>query len=577
MANLLSIVINNNFLRVAELTPGRKGTAVNRLLTKEVPRNLVEDGTVRNVREFSEYLTATLRTANIKTKRVVFSLPSDRIMTREVVLPELSEDKLKATIKANASEYFPIDLSDYVLSHFIISRVLREESGDTGEDEQKKKRHKRSQKGETQLRLMVVAAPNDMVQSYYDVAKLCRLKLEAVDYVGNSVFQLTSGQIGEEPCLVIKLDRESTVLTIYNNDVMVLQRHVDFGSSAVISAVSEQERVDYEEAERLLATGELIRDNFDDGDPVTDSLYYLIGNIKRVIEYYVGRNPDTVLEQVYVMGEGSAMTGLDYLLDNQLNLPVETITALKQVIIKDGSDISGREVLKYMDNIGAVLAPVDFVPKTLEQDLRRKLEAKIYRIMILLSLFVALVIVTIPTLRFFNTGMEVMELQNKLSAVEDARPILNNYRQAQSRYDDVKNVQALVRTNNQSLRSFIDIFEQLRPSNVSITSFNCSDGAVSFSALAGGKKTVAKLIQQLNTIANVSEVKVSNLSSSFEGEQETVSFSVTCTLTENGAVIGGTSAGEAAEAMDAQAEAAAAAMDALAGGLETTPEEEAAP
>lgn len=539
MGSLLSIVISNDFMRIAELSVGRRGTVISRLLTKEIPGRMVEDGTIRNVKEFADYLASVLRSANIKTRRVIFSLPSDKILTREVLLPELSEEKLTATIKANASEYFPIDLSEYILSYFTLSKVIDESTEDLGqEDDSKKKKQKKSKKGSVQLRLMVVAAPNNIVQSYFDVARLAKLKLESVDYVGNSVFQLTSNQIGEEACLVIQLDRESTVLTIYYETIMTLQRHVDFGSSVIAQAVAEVKHLEYEEAVRLLEVEELLHDNFEDGDMVTDSLYYLIGNIKRVIEYYTGRNPENPLEQVYVVGDGSMMPGLERLLDNQLHLPVEMVTALKQVIIKENSDIGGRELLKYLANIGAALNPVGFVPKKLEQDLRRKLEAKIYRIMILLALFVALVVMTIPALKFFNTAMDTMDLQNRLSGMEDARPILDNYRQAQSRYEDVKNVQAAVKTNNQSLKKFIDVFEQLRPSNVSITNFSSSDGEVSFSALAAGKKTVAKLIQQLNTIANVTEVKVSNLSSSFEGEQETVSFSVTCKIAEDAAVLG---------------------------------------
>ena len=158
------------------------------------------------------------------------------------------------------------------------------------------------------------------------------------------------------------------------------------------------------------------------------------------------------------------------------------------------------------------------------------MEAKAYRIMILLALFLSVIIITIPAVDFFSEAMETIDLQNRLLTVEDVKPILENYKQAQSRYGDVGQIQAMVRTDNESLSDFITIFEQLRPSNISIQSFSCSEGQVSFSALAEGKKTVARLIQQLNMIANVSEVKVSALSSVFEGDKETVAFSLTCIL-----------------------------------------------
>lgn len=538
MGKLLSIVLTNNHLRIAELSNGRKGVSVHRLLTKEVPESLVSGGMITDARGFSDYLGSTLKYANIKTKRVIFSLPNDRIMSREVVFPEMKEEKLAAALRANASEYFPVELTDYVLSYFTISKIIEddpepEEEEDSDKKPKRRKKagaKKRSGKAKPRLRLMVVAAPNEMVQSYYDAARFARLKLESLDYIGNSVFQLTSNQIGNEPCLVIQLDEEHTVLTIYNEAVMVFQRHLEFGSSSLIQSVMEKENCSQGEAQEILEGRRLVHDNFDDGDELTENLYYLVSNVKRVIEYYTGRNVEHPLELVYLIGEGSRISGLNHLFERQLNLPVERITALKQVSVKESAELSMREVLRYMDNIGAILDPVTLLPKQLEQDIRRKLEAKAYRVMILLALFLSVVIVTFPATSFFNVATDTLDLQNKLLTLEDVKPVLESYKQAKSRYGDVKQVQSLVRTDNESLPDFIKIFEQLRPGNIQIEKFSCEEGQVSITALAQGKKTVARLIQQLSIIANVSEVKVSALKSVFEGERETVSFSLVCTL-----------------------------------------------
>lgn len=558
MGKLLSIIITDNHIKIAELSNGRKGVSVLRLLKKELAGNLIQGGSIRDVKAFAEFLTATLRFANIRTKRVVFSLPSDKIMTREIIMPELEAEKLKAALKVNASEYFPIDLSDYVLAYFPISRLTQEEEEpeedepelktEKGKKKSRKKKQKKNRRGSksSRLRLMVIAAPNEMVQNCYDLARLSHLKLEAVDYIGNSALQLTTGQIGEEPCLVIQLNEEHTVLSIYHDNIMQFQRNVDFGCSSVQQSVMDQRSCGYEEARISLEEENLIHEDFD-GDEVTDSLYYLVSNIKRVIEYYTGRHPDQPLEQVYLMGDGARILGIDRLFEHQLELPLENITALKQVAVKPGTGLSMKEVLGYMENIGAVLAPIDLIPKELEQNIRKRLEAKAYRIMILLSLFASLVIITIPATNFFNTAIDTIDLQNQLLLMEDVKPILENYKQAALRFEDVQQVQSLSRTNNESLRKFITIFEQLRPSNMSIEEFSCSNGEISFSALASGKQTVARLLQQLKTIANVYDVRVSALSSEYEGGLETVSFSVTCRLINEDSLLKGNAAEESRE------------------------------
>lgn len=521
MSKVLSLVINDSHMRLAVLSNGKRCITVSRLLIKEVPEGMLEDGTIRDTRGFSEYLTATLRDADIKVKHVMFSLVSDRIVTREVVLPELNEEKLELTIKANAPEYFPMDLSSSVLAYFPIERILNGEGeNEEGNGTDKKKlcykRHRKSVKSGSQLRLMVLAAPDVMVQSYYDVVSLSHLKLDSIDYTGNSLFRLIAGQIGEMPCLLIRLNSNSGVLTIINHRHMVLQRSVDALNTTVFQAV-------------------------------TDRVYFLISDIRRVMEYYAGRSDDRPLERIYLIGEEAATEGLDIILSSQLNLPVEIITDLKRVCLEDGAELSMGEILGYADNIGAAIAPVDFMPKKIEERMSRKRKAGVYRLTILLALFVSAVLITISATRFFAVGTDVMELKNQLLITEDVKPILKKYKEAELRYADVQAVQKYVRTNNESLSNFITVFEQLRPSNLSITSFSCKEGEINFTALASGKKTVAKLIQQLDRIANVSEVKVSGLSGSFIGDFETVTFSASCRLTNEDVLLQGGTEGTAEE------------------------------
>lgn len=523
MGKLLSIVIHSTYMKIAELSRGRKGIKIHRLVLKKIPEGLVQDGIIRDEQALAGLLSNTIEYESIRTKRVIFSLPSEKIMTREIVLPQMSEEKLKMAIKVNASEYFPIDLSSYVLSHFIISKI-EEKSKTENKKETKKKRHGKLR---AQLRLMIVAAPNEIVQSYYNTARFAGLKVESVDYIGNGTIHLTDGQIGDETCLAVQVNEEDTVLTIYNKNIMVLQRHIGYGSLAVAQAVMETEQCSYEDAVQQLREHSLIHNEFD-GDEITESLFYLLSNIRRMMEYYSGKHGEIPLEQIYMMGNGACIVGLGDLLEHELGIPVKIVTSLKQV--QKNAEIPMCQVLNYMDNIGAAMNPVHFIPRKLEQDIRKQLEIKSYRVIMLLTLFISLVIITVPATEYFAESIETLDLQNKLVAMQDVKLLLEQYRTSSLKREDMEEVQKRVKTNDKSLLTFIEIFEQLRPSKLSIEEFSCVQGQVQISALAENKKTVAKLIQQLNTISNISEVKVSGLSSVFENGQETVSFSLTCHL-----------------------------------------------
>ena len=60
MGKLLSIVLTDNHIRIAELSNGRRGVSVYRLLTKEVPESLVSGRLIVDVPGFAEYLKLKL-------------------------------------------------------------------------------------------------------------------------------------------------------------------------------------------------------------------------------------------------------------------------------------------------------------------------------------------------------------------------------------------------------------------------------------------------------------------------------------------------------------------------------------
>ena len=74
---------------------------------------------------FAGFLKLQLNGANIHVRDCIFTLPADKLMTREVVLPDLADARIRQIIETNAAEYFPINLSDYVLGFYRIAAVRK--------------------------------------------------------------------------------------------------------------------------------------------------------------------------------------------------------------------------------------------------------------------------------------------------------------------------------------------------------------------------------------------------------------------------------------------------------------------
>ena len=79
----------------------------------QTPPEAVMDGEIHDLEAVAAAVKDNLRNAGIKNRKVVFTISSARIATREVILPPIRDNKIKPIIEANASDYFPVDMSNY--------------------------------------------------------------------------------------------------------------------------------------------------------------------------------------------------------------------------------------------------------------------------------------------------------------------------------------------------------------------------------------------------------------------------------------------------------------------------------
>jgi len=165
---VVSIEIGESKTRAAVLNMGKKRQTVSKALIFDTPRAAMEDGYIRDYGLFAEQLLLQFRTAKIKPKNVVFTISSNKVVSREVTITAAKEKLLKSIVDAEVGDYFPMDLSDHIIAYSIIGH----------------------EKGSDQYRLMIYAAPEALIYGYYSVAREMRCNVVAVDF---AVTPFTSG------------------------------------------------------------------------------------------------------------------------------------------------------------------------------------------------------------------------------------------------------------------------------------------------------------------------------------------------------------------------------------------------
>lgn len=509
---VLTVEITNESITIIEVSPSiKKQTNVHNALIFETPEDAYEDGALRDVEKLASAIREQLDANGITNKNVIFILSSSKVVNREVLIPEVKENKVKGIVDANASEYFPVNIEDYVVSHSILEHVVNEDKS-------------------KQLKLMVVAAPLTMVKSYYELGSMLGLNVQSIDYVGNSMLQLIKTQTSATmTTMVIQLGSESTILNIVKGDTLLLQRTVPYGTNAVVTEVMDEKDVDATTAMTLLQNERLITVDFDD-NAATGAFRYLINNIGRVIDYYVTKNPDKPIDDVFLTGDGALIRGIDGLFKIQLNIQTRIMDSLYNVKFDPKIDLKIYNPVYLIAPIGAAFAPMGFRPTEVKtKGSASDADLMKYGVAVLVvGVIVAAASIGVTTVMKNNEQAKQASLNAQIAAIADIDQIISDYDAVVAKYKDIKMMYDQTRTLNENFNMLFDDLEKNQPKEVSIQSFNSSDGGVNIGATAKSLDAIAKFIIQLKKIECIDNAFVPSYTENVDDAgNKTYTFTVT--------------------------------------------------
>lgn len=518
---VLSIEIGNSFTKICEIDYKVKKPKVYKVLTVETPEDVVVDGMLQPTQEYADHLVSALGTNGIRTKRVIFTISSTRVASREVQIPNVKANKIEALVKTNANDYFPVDLTQYEIGHYLAGGLTEE----------------------GKLRVMALAVPKALLNSYYQLAQMCGWEVECFDYSSNSLYQILRDEKSEKVTMMIKIDENSTIVTVLSAGKVLLQRTVAYGvqdaietmiasgAYAVNDPMSAVERFQKKTClNRVLHQGDKLWEEnagrWEDEDAgnvevtaarqkITASLEPLIVGVSRVIDFYDSRNGDTPIERTYVTGLGGSFSGMSKLFTNCLERKVHTLSDMDDKIGMSKAIRSTRPAA-YISCLGAVLAPVGLIDKSQQKAKGMTVVSGTNYTFVSVAVLVLGVILSIAMAvtsltRYFGTVAENVALQARVEELQPAQTVYNEYLSTAAQYDKYKYLYEYTENPNENLVEFINELEQILPDSFYTDSFSSDQTGISMTVNVEGKAAAARTILNIRNMESIEDVQISNI------------------------------------------------------------------
>ena len=520
MAKVLSMEIGYSLIKIIETDFKAKSPKIYRCVNLQTPNGVLNDGELNVTDELVALITDALMANTMKTKQVVFSITSSKIASREVILPNVKENKVATVVRANASDYFPVDISRYEIAYASLGMV--------GEE-----------KETMQRKVMVFAAPQSLLEGYQTLAERCGLTLAAMDYSGNSILQVIKKECGEGIQMVIKIDERSSIITVLEEGQLVLQRSIPYGVDEAVETLIGTHvygELDYKQALELLrrktcvnrmlrarvdiADADEIEDDMDEGEQfalarqqTTNALETLISGIARVVDFYNSRNYGKQIEKTYLTGLGGDFSGLSKLLTNELGMRIVVLTKAEGFNIAKAFRETGFG--GYIACLGAVVAPLGFLPS---KDAGKKEKGSLTLTPLMaVSVLVLCLVISIAwfVIAYLPYRQAVSDNEYYRSQVQSLAqqyvPDYMEYTQTKQAYEYMFAAFGQTRLETQYLVEFIEEMERKMPHAFYISTLRVNATGFSMNATVATKEEAAECIEQLRTFASIAALSVNGI------------------------------------------------------------------
>jgi len=321
--------IGSSAIKLVQLHETKSGVALYKAGSAPTPREAVKAGVVTDPLAVAKAIQSLLEALQVESGQVTAGVAGPTVVVREVPLPVMSDRQLRKSIQWEARNYISFPVEDSVVEFQVTDRPAAGEG--------------------TQMRVMLVAAPRDMVDSQVEAIEVAGLDPVAVEIqpfaMMRGILAANGAHSGEgETTAVLGIGAAYTEITIMKDGAFVLTRMIPIAGDAFTDAIKNALDIDAEEANQLKETAMQVVSSEEERatlDPAAQQasraieplLDEIIREVRRSLAYhdYQQQAPeagsgDLGVNRILLSGGSAKLPRINEYFMSQLGVPVEVVS-----------------------------------------------------------------------------------------------------------------------------------------------------------------------------------------------------------------------------------------------------------
>lgn len=240
-----------------------------------------------------------LHQRRIKTEKTIISIGDKSVVSREMMLPKVEEEKLRGIVSYELQEFLPIDPKQYLIDFKVIDQLK------VGEIEKYK--------------LIVAALPKKEGQFYHSLVQELGKEPFALDVTSNSISKLFERnmrinsklrEIENQTFAYVDIGYSSIKLHIIENGVLKFTRNIEGGIQPLTSNTDEK-----------LTESELSH----------ELVNKWTSSLEQMFKFYTSRETNRKIDYIFIFGGGALIPNIDQLFSELTGIPAEVIQEIDSI------------------------------------------------------------------------------------------------------------------------------------------------------------------------------------------------------------------------------------------------------
>ncbi len=315
---LVGVDIGTSSVKVASLRRGRGGGyELEALGIEPLAHDSIVDGAIISKLEVADAIDRLFKSAGIESARVATSISGHSVIVKTVNLPAQSEQELEESIRWEAEQYVPFDISEVNLDYQVLRKAAQG----------------------NRMEVLLVAAKRDKIIDHTGVLSMAGKRPAVVDIDAFALLNAYAANHQPDPSSVVALldvGSNTVNITIARGREFLFTRDVAIGGSHYTEHLQKQLGISFDEAETYKAGGAPSEELRQRTDAVLEDVSEILTlEIQKTFDYFRTHAESAEPRNVYLSGGACKTRGLRDYLQRKLDVPVDYLNPFQGIKIDE--------------------------------------------------------------------------------------------------------------------------------------------------------------------------------------------------------------------------------------------------